>query len=463
MVPLVTIAKVIILSIGWNFFIFEVNWFGHNVLLPFAALPDSEEIYEVPIGSISCSTVGSQSGNRICHLKNLCYSNVFNSFLLASDDDDDDHHKLVRFENVVNFTTVVGSNSTFDYYLSSKTFTDMRHYRKLMFFGSYHLLGQFAPNNIAHDIHDFLLPLFNTLTGLNEFQLDTEPSRTLLIYGLVPITASTRSLYSLFSRYPPTLSLDVMMDESLVCFEDVTIGLSHDTIWYQWGFGQPEGPLDDRKVTSKHLQNFTGYVKEKLNIDDKSACLEKDEFGILFSRKSTRVILNEIKLRESISAQTGMTIRTLSFEQNSLEEIIANVSCAKFIVGMHGSILILGIFLPPNSVLLEMFPYALNANHYTHCRTWVEIKGMDLKYVSWRNRNRSNTVTHSFEGLYPGLTVTEEKRLEILASEEVAPHLCCADPAFRFRLNQDTIVDIPAVIEILLGALEEQGRRANVS
>ncbi|PIK39192.1 hypothetical protein BSL78_23970 [Apostichopus japonicus] len=276
-----------------------------------------------------------------------------------------------------------------------------------MFFGSYHLLGQFAPNNIAHDIHDFLLPLFNTLTGLNEFQLDAEPSRTLLIYGLVPITASTRSLYSLFSRYPSTLSLDVMMDESLVCFEDVTIGLSHDTIWYQWGFGRPEGPLDDRKVTSEHLQNFTGYVKEKLNIDDKSACLEKDEFGILFSRRSTRVILNEIKLRESITAQTGMTIRTLSFEQNSLEEIIANVSCAKFIVGMHGSILILG--------------------------------------------------------LYPGLTVTEEKRLEILASDEVAPHLCCADPAFRFRLNQDTIVDIPAVIEILLGALEEQGRRANVS
>lgn len=41
MMPMATIATFVILSVGGNLFIFEINWFEHYVLLPLAALPDS--------------------------------------------------------------------------------------------------------------------------------------------------------------------------------------------------------------------------------------------------------------------------------------------------------------------------------------------------------------------------------------------------------------------------------------
>ena len=43
----------------------------------------------------------------------------------------------------------------------------------------------------------------------------------------------------------------------------------------------------------------------------------------------------------------------------------------------------------------------------------------------------------------------------IMRSPEVPLHLCCKDPEWLFRIYQDTIVDVPAVIALIRDAVDE--------
>jgi len=52
-------------------------------------------------------------------------------------------------------------------------------------------------------------------------------------------------------------------------------------------------------------------------------------------------------------------------------------------VGMHGSILILNMFLPRNALSVELYPYAVPPENYTPYRTMAHLPGMELKYVAW--------------------------------------------------------------------------------
>ena len=57
-------------------------------------------------------------------------------------------------------------------------------------------------------------------------------------------------------------------------------------------------------------------------------------------------------------------------------------SCA-VTIGMHGSILILNMFLPRNALSVELYPYAVPPENYTPYRTMAHLPGMELKYIPW--------------------------------------------------------------------------------
>ncbi|XP_071834563.1 protein O-linked-mannose beta-1,4-N-acetylglucosaminyltransferase 2-like [Apostichopus japonicus] len=304
-----------------------------------------------------------------------------------------------------------------------------------------------------HVIHDDLLPSFETMTRLDGMQ--TDPTRTLILMEAVPDQGITKEnqLYQLLSKNQVISDYEFLLEpsNSLTCFEDAMVGLSRDTIWYQYGIGdEPEGPIPDSNLTSVHIDNFTNYMKKRLNIQEKCN-LEEDKYGVLISRKRSRRVLNEDELVEVISKTFKLDVVLISLEDNSVKDLIKLISCAKFMIGVHGALMILSMFLPTSSLILELFPFALRPEAYTPYNTLSVLSGRDLEYLSWRNMNRSRTVTFPKNDEYKGgiTHLSQEDRERIINSDEVPPHLCCYDPEFRFRLNQDTEVDIPDIVNIL--------------
>lgn len=47
-------------------------------------------------------------------------------------------------------------------------------------------------------------------------------------------------------------------------------------------------------------------------------------------------------------------------------------------IGLHGSLLIMSMFLPTTAVLVELFPYAVPADNYTPYRTLAQLPGRHM-------------------------------------------------------------------------------------
>lgn len=73
---------------------------------------------------------------------------------------------------------------------------------------------------------------------------------------------------------------------------------------------------------------------------------------------------------------------------------VAVLSNTGLAIGLHGSILVLAMFLPPGSLLAELYPFAVPSKSYTPYKTMAQLPGLDLNYLSWENRHEANTVVH---------------------------------------------------------------------
>lgn len=131
-------------------------------------------------------------------------------------------------------------------------------------------------------------------------------------------------------------------------------------------------------------------------------------------------------------------------EAMTVAQIIAVISTAAVAVGMHGSILIFGLFLPPGALLVELFPYAVPAEQYRPYRTMAELPALRLHYSAWENRLSANSVGYPDRPKAMGglQHLSPEEREQVLAVTRVPPHLCCSDPYWLYRIYQDTTVDV---------------------
>ena len=141
-----------------------------------------------------------------------------------------------------------------------------------------------------------------------------------------------------------------------------------------------------------------------------------------------------------------------------LGHFLHDIQRCQIVVGMHGSLLASIMFLNPGSIVIELFPYAVNPDHYTPYKTLSNLPGMQIIYKSWRNSKEENSVSHPDgapeQGGIKHLSEQEQKR--IMGSSEVPRHLCCSDPEWLFRIYQDTVVDIPSFRETSYSALIEK-------
>jgi protein O-mannose beta-1,4-N-acetylglucosaminyltransferase len=168
------------------------------------------------------------------------------------------------------------------------------------------LFHRFNPENIMHVIHDDLLPLFYTL---RQYFQDFEQQNKLFNTDIQIIFMEGRAhgpyieLYELFSNQKPLLSADILSKmnnslQSLVCFQEVTVGISKSTTWYNYGFHVSQGPIPNHTANGNIIKQFTEYVTNKLETTSKP---KDSNYVILFSRESNRLILNELELTFSIA------------------------------------------------------------------------------------------------------------------------------------------------------------------
>ncbi|XP_077982442.1 protein O-linked-mannose beta-1,4-N-acetylglucosaminyltransferase 2-like [Glandiceps talaboti] len=422
---------------------------------PTASLPDPDLSLE---GSSMWCT-GTNHTNRICKFRNLCYTPIHDSFVFFHGKHSiKDGLPKKRFDPALLDLNSISDHNTQYFNFVDLTTKDVSTFDIEFYHGTSLVFNRFNPDNLMHVLHDDLLPLFHTLNQLTSddshwFDLCT---RIISIEGWK--AGEYFQLYQLFTDYPVLLKSDFQREHGnpLLCFRTLFVGMSKSTVWYQYGFNKPQGPVDDIKITGTQIKHFSDFVRRRLNIRDEKD--DSDEFIVILSRKINRLILNEAQLMFALIQEFGMKVITVSQETHTIKEQIHIVSKAFILIGVHGSLLSLSMFLPQDSIIIEIFPYAVNPENYTPYKTLASLPDMKLTYAAWRNTKLENTVTHPeypahLGGIHHLDSLTQQ---EIVKSTEVPVHLCCKDPHWLFRAYQDTIVDISSFVNTVQEAILEK-------
>lgn len=403
---------------------------------------------------------GKMHTDRVCRFDYLCYCSEAEEFVFFHSNSSVMLPNLGsrRFQPaLLDLSSVEDHNTQYFNFLELPAAT-LRFMAKPVFVPDVALiLNRFNPDNLMHVFHDDLLPAFYTMQQY--LDLD-EDARLVFMEGWDE--GPHFQLYRLLSHKQPLLKEQLRNFGKLMCFTKSYIGLSKMTTWYQYGFVQPQGPKANILVSGNEIRHFARVLMEKMNLtraeEDESGAGDegRDEYVVVFSRSSTRLILNEAELVMALAQEFQVRVVTVSLEEQSFPSIVQLVSGASMLLSMHGAQLITSLFLPPGAVVVELFPFAVNPDQYTPYRTLASLPGMDLHYISWRNTEERNTVTHPDrpweQGGIAHLETEEQER--ITASKEVPRHLCCRNPEWLFRIYQDTLVDIPSFLEVLQEGLK---------
>ncbi|XP_059921297.1 protein O-linked-mannose beta-1,4-N-acetylglucosaminyltransferase 2 [Gadus macrocephalus] len=326
------------------------------------------------------------------------------------------------------------------------------------------IMNRFNPDNLMHVFHDDLLPAFYTMKQY--LDLDDEARLVFMEgWGEGPYF----DLYRLLSGKQPLLKEQLKNFGKLMCFTKSYVGLSKMTTWYQYGFVQPQGPKANILVSGNEVRQFAKIMMERMNItgqedtakegdgtEEEQEKEKREDYIVVFSRSTTRLILNEAELIMALAQEFQMRVLTVSLEEQSFASIVQVISGASMLFSMHGAQLVTALFLPRGAAVVELFPYAVNPEQYTPYKTLASLPGMDLQYVSWRNSMEENTVTHPErpwdQGGIVHLEKEEQERIQV--SKDVPRHLCCRNPEWLYRIYQDTLVDIPSLLEVLKEGLK---------
>ena len=423
---------------------------------------------------------GTSPEDRMCRFRNLCYLPAAGGFVFFHANSS--LHQGVpgdRFSpTLLELSSVRQHNAQYFNFLDLPA-ASARHLLRgaALVVRTSLLMNRFHPGNLMHVLHDDLLPMYAALVmiaGRDPATLNvatgrrtSEPFDVQVVFAEGWQPGEFADLYELFSSHSPIYRSQLSPLDRALCFADVFVGLPKDTVWYQYGFHQPQGPVPDASINGLLIRQFTEYVESRLmlNAEDNVQCLSSlpEKYGVLLTRKHNRLILNEMDLALELASKLNMRVLTVAFETHSVAEMIAFVRKSSLLIGMHGSLFALAMFLPPGALIVELFPYAVNPDHYTPYRTLAELPGMSLTYRCWRNMEEANTRTHPDApwelGGISHLPLSEQEGIK--SSVEVPQHLCCRDPSWLFRIYQDTVVNLDEVIALIEEGLKGTSGRKN--
>ncbi|XP_005994637.1 protein O-linked-mannose beta-1,4-N-acetylglucosaminyltransferase 2 [Latimeria chalumnae] len=390
---------------------------------------------------------GRMHTDRICHFDSLCYSTEADEFIFFHSNASVMLPSLGsrRFQPALLDLSSVEDHNTQYFNFVELPAAALKFMPKPVFVPDVALiLNRFNPDNLMHIFHDDLLPIFYTMQQFPDLDLE---SRLVFMEGWNE--GLHFDLYRLLSNKQPLLKEHLNTLGKLLCYTKSYVGLSKMTTWYQYGFVQPQGPKANILVSGNEIRQFTNFVMERLNASSETG--SKEEYIVVFSRTINRLILNEAELILALAQEFQIKTITVSLDDHSFTDIVQIISKASMLVSMHGAQLVTAIFLPQGATIVELFPYAVNPEHYTPYKTLASLPGMGLQYIAWQNTKQENTITFPDRpwdlGGISHLDKAEQER--IMKSKEVPRHVCCRNPEWLFRIYQDTKVDIPSLIEAI--------------
>ncbi|GAB6030493.1 Protein O-linked-mannose beta-1,4-N-acetylglucosaminyltransferase 2 [Chamberlinius hualienensis] len=305
--------------------------------------------------------------------------------------------------------------------------------------GKTYIYNRFKPDNLMHLFHDDLLPIYATLQEI--VQLPTRDIRLALLDNH-DMDQRFSFLYGLL--WENIITKSDMKDELIYCMEEAYVGVNRDTVWYDYGFLEHQKSLLSTKIVSVNvIQNFILYFMGKLKLNN-IPCNDFENYNVLILRRHNRLVLNSNDIIQKLKEETGWPVKVLiedDFSSENFSNVVKHIYCSSMLIGMHSGALILSLFLQPSASLLELYPYAVNPDYYTPFKTLAKIN--HLKYASWVNKLKENSVSHPHRPAELGgiAHLGVEDQTVIVTAETVKPHLCCRDPSWLFRIYQDTKVD----------------------
>lgn len=399
---------------------------------------------------------GSHHTNRMCYFHNLCYLPHVDEFVFLHGN----HSTYIgtpenRYDPaLLDLSSVKDHNTQYFNFMDADAVKMQSLVTDAMVIEQTSLIfRRFHPDNLMHVLHDDVLPLFYTISTLPFAESST--SNSLLPFDLQLVFVEGwdpgpfEDIYDMFSSVKPLYKNDMLSADYPTCFREAYVGISKYTTWYQYGFVEPQGPVFDIAITADDIRRFCHFLRVKLNITEVPS--SDDRIIVLLSRRYNRLILNEIDLTFALAQNFHQKVVTVAMETHSLQDMIYLVSKSSILLGMHGSLLTLAMFLPQGSTIVELFPYAINPVHYTPYKTLANLRGMDVNYLAWRNMDITKTVPHPERSWDEGgiVHLPEEQQQKIMSSHEVPLHLCCRNAEWLYRIYQDTVVDVDSIISLL--------------
>lgn len=400
-----------------------------------------------------CRTDGINT--KSCQFQNLCYKIAEKDFIFFRS-----NNSQLEFDPdlqnpedwfTINLSTVPGHNAHM-FSLVTIPSESLNKFSVAWLDGTSIIMSRFKPDNIMHVLHDDILPLFHTLHTLN--LLGDSISDVRLIFTDNFTSTDFLPLYLSLLSKPPLFLHHLKFNVDVLCFKTVHLGLTQSTLWYQYGFFKPQGPLpiNGSKLMQK-VRQATQFLAEHFH----SECVfcSRNNYLVLLSRKDNRLILNEGEFIMGLVRATKLKVMSVSLETHSLNDIISIVRNSRGIIGMHGSLLSLSIFLKPGSVVVELFPYAVNPEKYTPFKTFCDIPSSGIIYTCWTNPDRLKSFPHpDWSGDLGGIHhLPEDVQSKIREETQVADHLCCNDPSWLYHIYQDTKIDVSTVAALTAQAL----------
>lgn len=322
------------------------------------------------------------------------------------------------------------------------------------------LFQRFVSNNIMHSFHDTWLPLLMTIADTPELR-DLGENKARFLIGFDLTGPFHEQIYKWLGKYYQIHDFAASLEQSdarfqnltHVCFENGVFGLSTSAQWYQYGYKRPEGPVQDldKDFAGKNVKSAVDLIKTNLNLTEES----KKKFVSIVSRKSTRLILNEYELKKGIEeAFPQYEVKFIGEESMTLTEMIETIHESAVMIGMHGALMILSMFLPPGAKLIEMYFFGVDPDNYTPYKTLAGLTGMNITYRSWSNPHEEAPYNYPpnpdrnrhFGGLNH---LPASYQNGVMSTKRVPKHLCCYFPMWTYRLFQDTRVNVTEILNIM--------------
>eukprot|EP00041_Stephanoeca_diplocostata_P016296 m.320432 g.320432 ORF g.320432 m.320432 type:complete len:760 (-) comp20320_c0_seq3:522-2801(-) len=447
---------------------------GHrSVLQPDVTAASDEDIDRLARGgSVYCS--GSSVDNRTCRFDDMCYIPRRNEYVLPRGVASLLHGvPSNRFDPaLLTLSSVQRHNAMHMSFVDvpADQFTNASILPKHIVFvvsAPVLLLYRFKPNNVMHILHDDVLPVLHTLRAVGRLG---DGSTTMAFMDPLGVHNESDDWYklllpgsqhqSIYRKMLPT-SVDVQgaTRDAIVCFRRAYAGVIKEPTWYDYGFLQPQGPIPNHPATSApYVRWATNFLAAQLGAPALPSSPPVASPGlpvatwtqgnswsvVLFARTRNRLIMNQPQLIQGLESKFGRHVTVLSLETHSIQDIITVLRSTAVAVGMHGSILVLAMFMPPGSILVELFPFGVPSDNYTPYKVMCGLPGVDLRYVAWENQNLANTVAHPKRPPYLGGIVHLDPNTQhrIQSAHTVPQHLCCEDPYWLYYIYQDTTVDV---------------------